>query len=146
MRIAIQVNYLFATPLRLGLKNPFTWYLEVSSEESIRMVGSFSPNDWVVYTRQKHSISPGKRAKHIWPSPHGEMYSYKVEKYWIVREVKDGLLVVETRRGKQHTLPITDSRVRKANLWERLFLAGRFPCKSRASPPDFANGTPTVSR
>ena len=110
------------------------------------MIGSFSPNDWVVYTRKKHSISPGKRANHIRPSPHGEMYTYEVDKYWIVREVKDGLLVVETRRGKQHTLPITDSRVRKASLWERLFLAGRFPCKSLVSPPDFTNGTPTVSR
>ncbi len=109
------------------------------------MIGSFCPNDWVVYTREKHSLSPGKRAKNISPSPHGEMYSYEVDKYWIVRQVKDGLLVLETRRGKQHTLPISDSRVRKASLWERTFFASRFPSKSQASPVDFANGTPTVS-
>ena len=109
------------------------------------MIGSFSPYDWVVFTRQKHSLSPGKRAKHISPSPHGEMYSYQVDKYWIVRQVKDGMLVLETRRGKQHTLPITDSRVRRASLWEKLFFASRFPSKSPTNNPEFANGTSTVS-
>ncbi len=109
------------------------------------MIGSFSPNDWVVYTREKHSLSPGKRAKNISPSPHGEMYSYEVDKYWIVRQVRDGLLVLETRRGKQHTLPTTDSRIRKASVWERLFFASRFPSKTTSTPQDFISGTPNVS-
>lgn len=109
------------------------------------MIGSFSPNDWVVYTREKHSLSPGRRAKNISPSPRGEMYSYEVDKYWIVRQVKDGSLVLETRRGKQHSLPINDSRLRKANLWERLIFASRFPSKTSANPQDFSNGTATVS-
>jgi len=109
------------------------------------MIMSFSPNDWVVYTREKHSLSPGPRAKNISPSPHGEMYSYEVDKYWVVREVKDGELVLETRRGKQHSMPIHDSRLRKANLWERLFFANRFPSKTPDRGTDFTAGTPTVS-
>ncbi len=109
------------------------------------MVGSFSPNDWVVYTREKHSLSPGRRAKNISPAPRGEMYSYDVDKYWIVRDVQDGIVVLETRRGKQHSMRISDSRLRKANLWERLFFAGRFPSKSDTKPTEYVNGTPNVS-
>jgi hypothetical protein len=109
------------------------------------MVGSFSANDWVVYTREKHSLSPGKRAKNISPSPHGEMYSYEVDKYWVVRQVKDDLIILETRRGKQRSVPLGDSRLRKARLWEKLFFASRFPSKSSAQNPDFASGSPTVS-
>lgn len=108
------------------------------------MIRDFRPLDWVVCTRQKHSMSPGKRAKLISPSPHGEMYSYQVDKYWIVRQVQDGMLVLETRRGKQHILPVNESRVRKARLWEKLFFASRFPSKSRACISDIANGTPKV--
>ena len=109
------------------------------------MVGSFSPNDWVVYTREKHSLSPGRRAKNISPAPRGEMYSYEVDKYWVVRQVQDGLVILETRRGKQHSLPVNDSRLRKANLWERLFYARRFPEKSTNKQADFVSGTPNVS-
>jgi hypothetical protein len=109
------------------------------------MTGSFSPNDWVVYTREKHSLSPGRRAKNIEPSPHGEMYSYEVDKYWIVRQVLDGEVVLQTRRGKSHTLPATDARLRKANLWERLFFAQRFPPKVSVDQLEFAHGTPNVS-
>ncbi len=110
------------------------------------MIGSFRPNDWVVYTREKHSLSPGPRAKNISPSPRGESYSYEVDKYWVVRQVQDGVLVLETRRGKQHSLPANDSRLRIANLWERLFFANRFPGKLTASQTDVASNTPTVSQ
>ena len=113
--------------------------------DQVHMIGSFNQNDWVVYTREKHSLSPGKRAKNISPAPRGEMYSYEVDKYWVVRQVQDGVVVLETRRGKQHSLPIGDSRLRKANLWERLFFSRRFPEKSIPNPTDFVNGTPKVS-
>lgn len=109
------------------------------------MNGSFGPNDWVVYTREKHSLSPGPRAKNITPSPHGEMYSYEVDKYWIVRQVKDDEVVLETRRGKTHALPLKDSRLRKANLWEKLFFSNRFPPKDKNNQSDFVCGTPNVS-
>lgn len=93
------------------------------------MSNSFHPNDWVVYTREKYSRSPGPRAKNINPAPRGELYSYEVDKYWVVREVREKELVLETRTGKLHTLPINDRRLRKASLWERLFQSNRFPPK-----------------
>ncbi len=127
------------------MNNLVNWFFEYSIEEIFRMIGSYSPDDWVVYTREKHSLSPGPRAKNISPSPRGETYSYEVDKYWIVRQVIDGVLVLETRRGKQHSLASNDSRLRKANLWERLFFANRFPGKSTASQTDVASHTPTVS-
>jgi len=109
------------------------------------MINTFRPNDWVIYTREKHSLSPGPRAKNIAPSPHGEMYSYEVDKYWIVRDVHDDEIVVVTRKGKPHTLPVHDLRLRKANLWERLFFSNRFPTKSQLTQSDFSTGTPNVS-
>ena len=112
--------------------------------ESCYMLGSFSPNDWVVYTREKHSLSPGPRAKNISPSPHGEMYSYEVDKYWIVRQVKDGELVLETRRGKVHTLPSNDMRLRKASFWERTFFSHLFPPKN-SEPQNLNPGAPNIS-
>ncbi len=108
------------------------------------MSNLFQPNDWVVYTREKHSLSPGPRAKNIAPSPHGEMYSYEVDKYWIVRQVTDGEIVLETRKGKVHAIPLNDRRLRKANFWERIFFANRFPSKSKAHQ-EFVHGTPHVS-
>ncbi len=73
------------------------------------------------------------------------MYSYEVDKYWIVRQVNDGLLVLETRRGKQRSVPIDDTRLRRANLWERFFFASRFPNKSSPKQLDLASRTPTVN-
>lgn len=116
-----------------------------ANEEQPYMIGSFSPNDWVVYTREKHSLSPGRRAKNITPSPHGEMYSYEVDKYWIVRQVHGSEVVLETRRGKTHTLPAEDFRLRKANFWERIFFSQKFPPKTPRAESNFVHGTPNVS-
>ena len=109
------------------------------------MIGSFSPNDWVVYTREKHSLSPGRRAKNISPSLRGEMYSYEVDKYWIVRHVGESEVVLETRRGKLHTLLANNSRLRKANFWERILFSQKFPAKASPDRASFAHGTPNVS-
>jgi hypothetical protein len=109
------------------------------------MIGTFSPNDWVVYTREKHSLSPGPRAKNISPAPCGEMYSYEVDKYWIVRQVCDQEIVLQTRRGKCHRVAKNDIRLRKANLWERFFFAQRFPPRDSVSSADLVHGTPNVS-
>lgn len=94
----------------------------------------FKVNDWVVCTREKHSLSPGPRAKNISPSPHGEMYSYEVDKYWIVREITDDTLVLETRTGKKHELPKSDRRLRHPTWWERFFYADRFPSRNPTPP------------
>lgn len=94
------------------------------------MNGMFSPNDWVIYTREKHSLNPGPRAKNITPSPYGELYSYEVDKYWIVRQVNGNELVLETRKGKTHRITQSDSRLRRAYWWERLLFSRRFPEKN----------------
>jgi hypothetical protein len=91
----------------------------------------FKINDWVVCTRQKHGMSPGPRAKNITPSPHGDLYSYEVDKYWIVRDVLPETLLVETRTGKVREIPKNDRRLRHPSWWERLFYADRFPARSK---------------
>lgn len=104
----------------------------------------FRPNDWVVYTREKHSLSPGPRAKNVSPSPHGETYSYEVDKYWIVRQVRENELILETRRGKTHSVSRNDLRLRKASIWEKLFCANRFPSK-QLPQASLSEGSPSIS-
>ncbi len=122
--------------------------------ESLWSVGSsamerrFKIDDWVVYTREKHSLSPGKRAKNISPSPYGEMYSYEVDKFWIVRQIDDSEVVLETRTGKQHTITAKDRRLRKPSWWEKLFYSERFPRKripGKDLPNDGSVRNPTTS-
>lgn len=90
----------------------------------------FKINDWVICTREKHGLSPGKRAKNISPSPHGELYSYEVDKYWIVREKSDSQLVLETRTGKRHVVATDDRRLRAPNFFEKWWFRNRFPAKT----------------
>lgn len=89
----------------------------------------FKVNDWVVCTREKYGLSPGPRAKNISPSPHGDLYSYEVDKYWIVREVLPESVVLETRTGKKHEMQKSDRRLRPPTWWERFFYSDRFPRK-----------------
>lgn len=84
-------------------------------------------NDWIIYRKQKRSDSPGPRAKSVYPDENGDKYTYIVEKYWVVKEVKDdGSLLLVTHRGKQHNVPANDPRLRAPSWWERVFLANRF--------------------
>lgn len=97
----------------------------------------WSPGDWVVYRKQKRSAAPGPRAEKVYPAQAGDMYSYVVEKYWIVSEVlPDGTMRLRTRRGKEHVVPVDDPRLRRLRWWERLRLAGRF--QAVESPTDEA--------
>ncbi len=98
---------------------------------------SFRVGDRVVFTRDKHTTKPGPRAKNVIATPHGEMYEYQVDKYWLVVGVEaDGQVVLKTRRGKHHTFPASDPRLRKASLWERMFKSKLFP-----TPNGLANGS-----
>lgn len=82
----------------------------------------------VVFSKDKSSLSPGPRAKDVVPLSKGDTYSYIVEKYWTVKEVRDdGTATLITRRGKEHTVPLDDPRLRHANLWERWIYHNRFP-------------------
>lgn len=85
------------------------------------------PGDWVIYRKQKSSVSPGPRAENVVPAPNGEDYTYTVQKYWVVQEVlDDGRLRLATRRGKQHVVAPDDVRLRPARWWEKWLLAARF--------------------
>lgn len=100
------------------------------------MVNRFSVGDRVVYVRDKVSERPGKRAKNVFPAPHGETYTYEVEKYWLVDQIlNEDQVVVRTRRGKLHTIPTSDPRLRKARWWEKFFLASRFPSLEESAKP-----------
>lgn len=85
------------------------------------------PADWVVYRKQKHSTSPGPRAKEVSAAPRGETYSYVVDKFWVVQEqLEDGRLLLTTRRGKEHTVSPDDPNLRHARWWERWLYRRRF--------------------
>ena len=90
--------------------------------------------DRVVYSKDKVSVAPGPRATEVSPAPKGDEYSYLVDKYWVVKEVRDdGSLCLLTRRGKEHIIPADDVRLRRPNLWERLTKASRFPALPKQS-------------
>src|SRR5262245_258267 len=91
----------------------------------------YEPGDVVVYRKQKRSLHPGPHARDIYPAPHGDEYSYWVDKFWRVIAVEpDNTLVVRTRRGKEHRLPADDPALRRAHWWEWLLLWHRFPAFS----------------
>jgi len=102
------------------------------------MISKWKQGDWAVYRMHKSSSSPGQRAKMVNPASSGETYRYTVEKYWIVDRVSaDGSLVLRTRRGKRHVISADDANLRRANLFEKLFLRKRFtdfkPCVAESS-------------
>ena len=87
----------------------------------------YQPGDRVIYLAEKYSQHPGPRAEAVKPETNGEGYSYLVKKYWVVLEVREGILIVQTRRGKQRSVSTSDPRLRPARWWERLLLKYRFP-------------------
>lgn len=94
----------------------------------------------VIFMMSKNSPHPGPRARHLHPAPAGETYSYQVEKFWTVAEVRsDGHVMLVTRRGKQHDVEVADPRLRPARWWERWVYRERFP--SLNSTRQFASST-----
>ncbi len=82
----------------------------------------------VVYRINKRTPRPGPRARDVTPEPLGEHYSYVVDKYWAVADVRDdGTLVCITRRGKEHVVAAGDPRLREASWLERWLYRQRFP-------------------
>jgi hypothetical protein len=108
------------------------------------MATDFKPGDLVIYRKQKHSVHPGPHARAVCPAPHGDSYSYHVDKFWVVVAVRDGReVVVCTRRGKEHTLAADDPGLRRAHWWERFLFRHRFPTPEGAQPRCPGEGTPT---
>ncbi len=96
--------------------------------EVVLLQGKYKSGDWVVYRMTKQSGSPGKRAKKVVGSKHGEEYRYQVDKYWVVEEQNDeGEVIVRTRRGKKRKISVSDTCLRRANILEKIFLRRRFP-------------------
>jgi hypothetical protein len=95
-----------------------------------------------VFSKDKMSLSPGRRAKEVVPLSKGDSYSYIVEKYWTVQSLNDdGTATLITRRGKQHTVPLDDPRLRLASLWERWRYHQRFPAiPENSGGPDATTG------
>lgn len=90
-------------------------------------IKALQPGDWVVYRKQKHSTSPGPRAKGVAAAPQGETYAYTVDKYWVVKSQSDNSQVLLiTRTGKQHEVALSDPNLRPAKWWERWLFADRF--------------------
>lgn len=93
----------------------------------MKSTSQFVPGDWVIFQKTKFSTHPGPRAKNIHPARLGDQYTYTVEKFWVVEEVReDGTLLLKTRTGKTNVLPESDRRLRKPNFWERRKYRNRF--------------------
>ncbi len=83
--------------------------------------------DQVVYCKQKHSSSPGPRARGVDAASHGETYSYTVDKFWLVKDIRsDGQLLLITRTGKEHIIDPYDPNLRRATIWERWYYRKRY--------------------
>ena len=100
----------------------------MGSERLTVMRNRIHVGDPVIFTVSKITSHPGPRAKHIHPARAGETYSYQVEKFWTVAEIRsDGLLLLVTRRGKQHLVQSNDFRLRPVKWWEKWIYQNRFP-------------------
>lgn len=99
------------------------------------ITGKFAPGDWVIYRKTKHSVHPGPRASNVAPARFGDGYSYTVDKFWVVQEVRpDGTVLLQTRRGKQHTVRADDPCLRKAGFFQRWIYRSRFEAVSETPP------------
>ena len=88
---------------------------------------TYQVGDWVIYRLPKASPAPGRRAQQVSPAAHGELYSYSVDKFWIITGVlEDGRLQARTRRGKEHLLEADDPRLRPVTWWQRWYFGSRF--------------------
>ena len=91
-------------------------------------MAQFAKGDWIVFAKQKWSTSPGPRARAVSAATGGDLYSYLVDKFWVVAErSSDGLLKLRTRSGKEHHITEDDPRLRPPNLRERLLMRHKFP-------------------
>lgn len=90
-------------------------------------MSNFQAGDWVVYHKPKRSTNPGPRARKIRPNSNGDGYTYIVDKYFVVDCQSAESVEVRTRRGKRVQIDKNDPNLRRANWWEKLTLASRFP-------------------
>ena len=86
------------------------------------------PGAPILYRMQESSTCPSQDAIDVYPSEHGESYSYLAQKYWRVEEVlEDGSILALTPLMEHQYVRPDDPNLRRANLIERLRYAARFP-------------------
>ena len=87
----------------------------------------WQPGQWVIYRKSKQSSAPGPRAASVQAHAKGDRYSYVVDKFWVVDEVKDdGELNLKTARGKTQSVNSDDPNLRKPTILERFLWRDRF--------------------
>ena len=98
-----------------------------SDSKSGRILMTLKVGDFIIVQKWKASTHPSLRAKETFPSRNGEMYSYRIDKFWkVVQIVDDKTIEVETRRGKRYRLEKNGFKGRKAGFFDRLFYRDRF--------------------
>jgi hypothetical protein len=121
MRIRHQYNHCMRRVPRKGEQTP-------KIGDGMMPWPTYKLGDPVIFCVTKHSRRPGRRAKSIHPAPHGDDYTYQVDKFWVVAAIlDDGKLLLRTRRGKTHDVKVNDPNLRHATWWERLWYGDRFP-------------------
>jgi hypothetical protein len=73
----------------------------------------------------KHSRSPGPRAKDIEPARFGDDYSYVVNKYGVVSDVRSDRVVIAQRRGDQTRLLSSDDSESAPHAFPRMPLVAQ---------------------
>ena len=90
------------------------------------MAVHFKRGDLLVYKKQKQSNRPGARAHSTAAAVQDGVFSYVVDKFWIVVKVcDDDTLEVQTRGGKRHRLNIADPNLRRLTWWQRIWYRNR---------------------
>ena len=88
----------------------------------------YETGDRVVYTRHETGACPPAEAYEVRPSRGGETSSYLLDEHGEVVETRpDGLLLVRLQDGEQRLLAMSDPRLRRASLTERLMRMRLFP-------------------
>jgi hypothetical protein len=76
----------------------------------------------VVYRRWLRSTSPRPGAKNVQAAPHGEDYTYYLDEFCTVVDVRaEGKLVLQTPTGQVHVVTGDDPALRRASWRDRLF-------------------------
>ncbi len=83
--------------------------------------------DFIIFKKWKSSTHPSPRAKDLYPSPMGETYWYRIDKFWkVIRVIDSHTLEVETRRGKRRRVANDESSLRKVGLLDKWLHRDRF--------------------
>ena len=86
------------------------------------MTVKFNRGDLLIYKKQKQSNRPGPRARSVASAVQDGVFSYVVDKLWIVGTIgEDGTLEVHTRSGKCHQVAADDPNLRRVNWWQSIW-------------------------